>query len=340
MEQKGIHFPHISIIIPVYNTEKYLAQCLDSVVNQCRENIEIILIDDGSTDKSGAICDEYAKRDPRIKVLHTTNNGLSAARNKGISVANGKWIAFLDSDDWLEEHYFRTIETAINTYQADIISFGYYEDYRNKAISRPICEVLEENVSREQYVRKKNYNNAIWNKVYKRDLFSVIRFPEGYNYEDVIVSFEILDKCKRLVCVPDLLIHYRRRKSSIVTSYDLKDLVDCWSSNIERLTKFGTKSPEYKTESVKGCVVAAASVWCWDGGVFRKQQAVRKNYSAQYKEIQMFASNNMSQIREGEYSLFCKVMVPLLRYDNSIVHSILYCFNRLYRAMRRRELYD
>ena len=116
MKQKETDSPYISIIIPIFNSEKYLVECLDSVVNQATgENIEIILIDDGSTDKSGSICDDYAKMDLRVKVIHTNHNGVSAARNKGIKVAQGEWIVFLDSDDWLEDNYFTVIKQTMGS---------------------------------------------------------------------------------------------------------------------------------------------------------------------------------------------------------------------------------
>lgn len=137
MDFQEANVPLISIIIPVYNTEKYLIQCLNSVLDQgYRDNIEIILIDDGSIDNSGRICDEFAERDSRIKVFHTINCGLSAARNKGLTVAQGKWIAFLDSDDWLAENYLMVLSGIIRSYEADYISFGYFEEYQNKTIKK------------------------------------------------------------------------------------------------------------------------------------------------------------------------------------------------------------
>ena len=301
-------------------------------------NIEIIIIDDGSTDKSGDVCESYALKDYRIKVFHTNNKGLSAARNKGISIAKGTWIAFLDSDDWVENNYLSGLVLAIDTYQADMISYGYFEEYKNKTIAKPICRTFE-SVSKEQFVRKKTYNNAVWNKIYKAELFSEIKFPEGRNYEDVVLMFELFDCCKSIVCIPEMLIHYRRRKASIVTSYNLDDLVDCWSANYIRYNLFAKRSDEYEIETVKGCIIAAASVWCWDGGVFRKHSN-RSNYVEQYEEIRVFATNNKRKVLDGEYSLFCKIIVWALKFDNTLLFSILYLCNRLFRMMRGRKLYE
>ena len=112
----------ISIVIPVYNVEKYLKQCLDSIINQTYTNLEIILVDDGSTDNSGTICDYYSKIDKRIRVIHKKNEGQSIARNIGIKVSNGKYIGFLDSDDWVEQDMYRFLIENIEKYNADIIS--------------------------------------------------------------------------------------------------------------------------------------------------------------------------------------------------------------------------
>ena len=125
----------ISIIIPVYNVEKYLATCLDSVINQTYKNLEILLIDDGSTDSSGLICEQYSKKDTRIKTIHKKNGGLSDARNVGISYASGDYISFIDSDDFIDINTFTILNQYIKQYNADIITFNYYDYYNKDKIS-------------------------------------------------------------------------------------------------------------------------------------------------------------------------------------------------------------
>lgn len=124
----------ISIIVPVYNVEKYLNKCIDSIINQTYKNIEIILVDDGSTDNSGKICDEYLLRDSRIKVIHKNNGGLSSARNEGINISSGEYIGFVDSDDWVEPNMYEEMYKKILYSNADIVDCGYWKEYENKSI--------------------------------------------------------------------------------------------------------------------------------------------------------------------------------------------------------------
>ena len=158
----------ISVIVPVYNVEYYLKQCLDSIVNQTYRNLEIILVDDGSTDSSGDICDEYAQIDARIKVIHKENGGLSSARNAGLDVctSGGELIAFVDSDDWLELDMFEVLYTNLKEKNVDIACVGYYQCYMNKIVKGNFCkgklysgenlisEICEESSSMEQVIQK------------------------------------------------------------------------------------------------------------------------------------------------------------------------------------------
>ena len=220
----------ISIIIPVYNSEKYLKKCLDSVIKQTIKEIEIICINDGSTDKSDLILKEYAKIDSRIKVYTMENKGVSAARNYGISLAAGEYIGFIDSDDWIDEDFYKNLYNAAKTENADI-AVGeikrvnkFWQKYHLKINKKSVTEDISEKVKLCN-VPDKCY---VWNKIYKTKMLknSDIRFEEGIIYEDVLFTLQILNYSKKLVTVPNTLYYYLRHGNSLVTRRDIKSKND------------------------------------------------------------------------------------------------------------------
>ena len=160
----------ISIIIPVYNVSTYLDRCLNSITNQTYRNLEIILINDGSTDKSGRICDAWASKDPRIKVLHTSNQGIAAARNCGLHIAHGDYIGFADPDDWVEPDMFEKLAGSLEQYNADIAICGFEEkwpDYSVLKVSESFRCYTKEEALRE-LILDRNMQNYAWNKLFRR----------------------------------------------------------------------------------------------------------------------------------------------------------------------------
>ena len=170
----------VSVIVPVYNVEKYLKQCLDSIVDQTLEDLEIVLVDDGSVDSSGTICDEYAKKDSRIEVIHKANGGLSDARNVGISKAKGRYIGFVDSDDYIKEDMYEILLNLIKKYDADVSICNLYD-----VIDGNECIRNKENGIREysrldilkEVLLDKNIQSYAWNKLYEKELFDEIKYP-------------------------------------------------------------------------------------------------------------------------------------------------------------------
>ena len=202
----------ISVIVPVYNVEPYLRQCLDSIISQTYRNIEIILIDDGSTDGCPQICDEYRERDGRIVVFHTENRGLSAARNLGIDHAHGEWIMFVDSDDWVEPEFCRLpYETALE-HKADLVIFQMRMIRTDGVIhsEKPGCCGI---VSAHTAVACGH--SAAWNKFYLWKLFDGCRYPEGRVAEDTAITHKLVYRAKRIVLISDILYNYQRRSDSI-----------------------------------------------------------------------------------------------------------------------------
>lgn len=196
----------ISIIVPVYNVEPYLEQCLDSIIHQTYRDIEIIVVNDGSTDRSGEICRAYAGRDPRIVLFETENRGLSAARNLGIDNAHGEWIMFVDSDDWVEPEFCEAPLRAAQENDADLVIFGFAKRLQDGG-DKPGKIARKGIVSWEQAVEYGR--NAAWNKLYHHELFESIRYPAGWLYEDVAVTHRLVYRAKRIIMLDSPFYHYR-----------------------------------------------------------------------------------------------------------------------------------
>ena len=195
----------VSVIIPVYNVEKYLPKCLDSVINQTYKNLEIILVDDGSPDNSGKICDEYAEKDSRIKVIHKENGGVSSARNVGIKQAKGQYLLFVDSDDYIKDGYFDAVRGAALKYQCDIIQIGYQIEEKGR-----VGEALIEHLQMETVFTLSDIPTilaqppSIFTRVWKKSLFqdNCIYFPEHVWYEDLRATLKLLAVAERIVALP------------------------------------------------------------------------------------------------------------------------------------------
>jgi len=208
----------ISVVVPIYNAERYLTKCLDSLTGQTHRHLEIILVDDGSTDKSGDICDRYATADRRIKVIHRKNGGISAARNSGLDIATGNYFGFADSDDWLEPDMYQFLLDDLTRVRADIAVCGFFrvhdqiESPNDRSHTR---RVLDRNEALELLLRDRLLQNYYWCKLYKRELFDGIRMPEGKTFEDAYTQHLIFEKARRVVLHNVPKYHYLLRGDSI-----------------------------------------------------------------------------------------------------------------------------
>ena len=191
----------ISIIIPVYNVEKYLKECVDSVRKQTYKNLEIILIDDGSKDNSGKLCDELAKEDNRIKVIHKENGGLSDARNVGIENATGEYIQFIDSDDFVEKDMIEILHNDICQEKADVsmCSLYLYKDGEKTTDASYKREIFNKELVLKEILLDERVRSYAWNKMFKKSLFESIRFPKGKVFEDIYTMSPIFQKANKIV---------------------------------------------------------------------------------------------------------------------------------------------
>lgn len=211
----------VSIIVPVYNAEKYLHRCLDSIVNQTYKNIEIILIDDGSADSSGEICDVYKRMDNRIHVIHQTNQGVSVSRNAGLNKAAGEYILFVDADDYIETNMVEVLIHHTDNGKIDVVLFCYDEI---KEHGRESVECSKEIVPNVQALRHDvlvdKVTNFLWTKMYKRTVWNGVRFPVGHQYEDLYLLPSVFLHVNTYTLISNVLYHYNRINNTSVTGKD------------------------------------------------------------------------------------------------------------------------
>ncbi|MBR1676826.1 MAG: glycosyltransferase family 2 protein [Clostridia bacterium] len=242
-----INLDTISIIVPIHNTQKYLRRCVDSIINQSYKNLEILLIDDGSTDSSGIMCDDYKKIDSRVRVVHKLAGGAGSARNLALDICTGEFVCFVDSDDYIEINYCEKLISAIKINNADIAISGYYLDYPKKSIKSDI--VLEtklingpEGLLRE-YLSTAHVSGLLWNKIYSSSLWRSIRFPETRASEDNATSYKVFDRCNTAVIIPEFLYHYVQRDDSVEHKIIFKDHIVSIDFAEERYKYISNKYP-------------------------------------------------------------------------------------------------
>ncbi len=324
----------ISVVIPVYNVERYIGLCLDSVINQTYKNLEIICVNDGSTDESLKIIEEYQEHDNRIKIINQENRGLSAARNTGIKQVTGDYIAFLDSDDWVEEDFYEKLYNACENNNADV-SIGltcYYYNNQNIQTDRWVNQhafanknnIVETIEDRQNII----YSCACWNKIYKTELIKKnnLSFPEGLNIEDVPFTFAISILANKLVKVPEAKIFYRQQPDSIMQKASSTRLPFCifkiyevCENFLESLKINGEIKKQYK-QILENFEIF--NIYAWFGHVnkiFRKEfKTLMRN---KFKQINIKNNPYISQKSEEIYNSV--IIHNFERKLKNIIKSIL-----------------
>ena len=332
----------MSILIPVYNVGQYIAQCLESVIYQTYRNLEIIIVDDGSTDDSGIICDRYAGRDDRIQVFHTSNKGLAAARNLGLDHAKGPYISFIDSDDWIEQHTIETLLKIAAETDADIVTARSCSEYKEKTVY-PKTEKEEVKVFCGKdilpaYV-KGAFREVAWNKLYKQDCFSGIRYPEGHNFEDVSTTWKIMkrtaEKKGTIAACPEVLFHFRVRKSSISHTMSLNNVVDCWNAYQERFE--GLEG--FQERPLAKCMLSVGRMWI-SYSLFGEKE--KKKAERTIREMMAFAKAYRHQVLTGDYSLRLKLICIAALSKSPLVMRGAYFANKMWKQWenRGREMFE
>lgn len=208
--------PKITIIVPVYNVEKYLEKCINSILNQTFTDFELILVNDGSIDKSGEICDYYSRKDNRIKVIHKINEGQAIARNKALDIARGDFIGFVDSDDYIEKDMYEILYNYCIEHECDISICAWTVYYKDKVLNKSNnkIEIHNKEEAMKYMVEGELYDEALWSKLFKKELFSEIRFPKMRRYEDTAITYKIFDKCNKVCYIGESKYNYIRREGS------------------------------------------------------------------------------------------------------------------------------
>lgn len=254
----------ISIIVPIYNVEKYLVPCLESIINQTYKNLEIILIDDGSTDSCPQICDEYALKDERIKVIHKKNGGSSEARNDGLQKITGDIIAFVDSDDLLSVDFYQKLLQTLTENNADIVECGFskFETHLELENLTPPAnkptQIFKTEIALE-LLMKEDLKQVIWNKIYRKEVLLDIMFPVGKFIDDEYWTYKVFGNSQKIVRITDILYFYRQQEGSIMRrKYSLKRL-DGLQALEERINYMKENFPNLENLAIK--IFSLGSLW-------------------------------------------------------------------------------
>ena len=307
----------ISVIVPVYKVEEYLNRCVDSIINQTYKNLEIILVDDGSPDNCGKICDDYAKHDKRIKVIHKKNGGLSDARNAGLSVAKGKYIGFVDSDDYISENMYEILYKELVKNKADI-SICKYIYFKNiipefttdyEITSYTNIEAILELIK----IKQRKIQDYAWNKLYKRKLFKKIRYPKNFVFEDIGTTYLLFYEAKKIINIDCILYAYYDNSNSITSNKNPKNISDIIEMTTQR-SKFLLKNfNEYKDSIILNRNI---NILC---ALLR---------GTHYNDKEFFFSKKIQRVREllknSDKKLMKSKLIPL-RYR---IQYKLLCFNK------------
>lgn len=240
--------PKLSIIVPVYNVEDYLKRCIDSIINQNFKDFELILVDDGSTDMSPSICDDYSNRDKRVIVIHKKNAGLSSARNKGLDIAKGDYIGFVDSDDWIAPNMYLDLVNFCESNKLDLAICGVELCYENTNKNQPYYmttndRIMSKTEALEELFCNNSFGEEAWNKLYTKKVFANIRYPVGKIHEDTYCICDILNKCKKIGYKSGIGYFYYQRQNSIMNNLTSAPSVDKILS-VENVLNYLSNYPE------------------------------------------------------------------------------------------------
>ena len=292
--------PLISVIVPIYNVEKYLARCVDSIVNQTYKNLEIILVDDGSPDRCPQMCDDYAEKDSRIKVVHKKNGGLSDARNAGMAVATGEYISFIDSDDYVSDDFFECLLDVMNKENSDIAECSvvkFYEDNRFDEFSDDLSvKTYDTQDAMSALIAENQFHQHVWNKLYKTELVKDIPYAVGKLNEDEFWTYQVFGRANKVSKLNKTMYYYFQRNSSIMgVGYHIRRL-DALEGKANRQKYIENNFPDLSTQAkidlYGSCMFAYQSVLKSMSGADKKKaleliRKYRKMYNLSFDEIKL-----------------------------------------------------
>lgn len=329
----------ISIIVPIYNVEKYLVKCLESVLSQTYRNLEIILVDDGSIDDCGKICDQYACMDSRIRVIHQNNAGVSAARNKGLSIATGKWIGWVDPDDWIEIDMFEYLLENAQKVQADISVCGRVEEYKDFSRKRTWTGsyIFSTEKALEKLLQDDVMQNYLWDKLFKRELFDNLWFWNRRTFEDISIMYKLFERASKVICLPDVKYHYQQREYSIVNDFTLSNKINHFYAVKLRLEDMKFTWPQFTKLLEAQCMIAIVNTW---GGYYKNSKAERMKYKVELEKMSLFAKQYRNSLKDYiVLGITGKIILTLTPYPYWWSFRLAQICNYIYRIIHN-NYYD
>lgn len=314
----------ISIMVPLYNVENYLEKCIRSLLKQTYNNIEIILVDDGSTDNSLSICEKYKKKDERIKVFHKDNGGISSARNFCIKKANGKYVTFVDADDYVEEDYVEKLYNGIKKYKTKISVGGYKAIYLNKT-EKNNSKNKTYSLTKEKALENLLYIDldvSAWSKLYDKELFDNVRFPEGRIFEDTATTYKLIDQCDEVAIVDYPIYNYCIRSKSITSEkFNIKKMD--WIISAIEMT-------HYLKNKYKDLDSACLSYMMYTHiGVLSSLAMNDKNFKKERKEIISYIKGHKNKyLKDERVSKKYKMVTRLICTDYRLFKIALKIFQK------------
>ena len=306
----------ISVIIPVYNVEPYLRKCLDSVVNQTYKDLEILIIDDGSTDGSGAICDEYGNIDSRIRVFHTENKGLSCARNLGLDESKGDWIGFVDSDDLIEPDMYEVLLEKAEETGADVVECGVFKEYSDRTEGHNRTRKVFSRTEAIRALVNRELSNSAWNKLWSNSCYSGIRFPEGRIFEDVATTYRVFDDVGCVSSISECKYHYLQREGSLSKTLTMKKMIDYWLGQREKYEYLSSKVDEKLTHTLlRLCAEVVASTWAH---YYDCPSEDRTRYCDSIQQMNTFVKDYIPLFGENGWKLQLRVGILFPHFNNMI----------------------
>lgn len=312
----------ISVIVPIYNVEKYLDRCVDSIINQTYKNLEIILVDDGSPDNCPQMCDDYAKKDSRIKVVHKENGGLSDARNVGMEVATGEYVSFIDSDDYISLDFYETLLETIVDNDSDIVECGVVKFYENRKFDEYSDDLKVTNYDTldglEGLINENPFKQHVWNKLYKTNIALDIPYAVGKLNEDEFWTYQIFGKAKKVTRINKTMYYYFQRGSSIMgNGYNIRRL-DALEGKMNRQAyiekNFPTLATKAKVDLYGSCIFAYQSVLKFMSGKDKKKAIkIIKDYKNRCKlttdEINSITDSSRKYYKLAKFNFYlcCKM---------------------------------
>ncbi|SEW36942.1 Glycosyl transferase family 2 [Ruminococcaceae bacterium KH2T8] len=328
----------ISIVVPVYNIENYLRPCLDSVVNQTYKDLDIILVDDGSTDKSGEICDEYAANDSRIRVFHIPNGGVSGARNYGIDQAFQKrsdYISFIDSDDWIDLDMCEFLLDLIRKNHADVASCSIYREFPNNPTIYNLKDEIYTGDNAACAVVDGGITDSCCDKLWSLKIWQDYRFPTGRVYEDYATVYKALEKANKIVVSSEPKYHYLCRPNSILQSHDIEKMVNLWIASKERYLYLKDRAGEKTLNKlIYDCGYSAGRLWSW---AWEYRAEVKDKFSKQFEECSAFTRALFPGSSARKHGMQVYIGVILAKHNNKASYFAAYLINQVRRLTKGKK---